>query len=250
MPALKFFARIPGRSHALPSSCRLCILCASIPSPSLSRPRPVPSPATSVPHTHLFPRPPFPRISPKTGISRCLPIFFGRPRLSCSRPRRLPFRSPSRRMLPDAPCGRRESPHSRPSLLLLLPSPPESNEPAPHSRGIPPRFNLTPRPAVSGPAPRPFARGLRPAPSLRSPVPSPPVPQSSASGPRTALRFPVFAPSLSRPAPRRPVRFPPAAGFPRRPQSLRFPRFRRSRPVRADGPKASAFFAFPLCSRH
>ena len=248
--------------------------------PLPSAPRPFA--AASVPHTHLFPRPLFPRISPKTGISRCLPIFFGRPRLSCSRPRRLPFRSPSRRMLPDAPCGRRESPHSRPSLLLPLPSPPESNEPAPHSRGIPPRFNLTPRPAVSGPAPRPFAASSVPhllsaAPSLR--------PQSRSLQP-PALEPPSVSPCsrpASAPAPRRPVRCPPAAGFPRRPQSLRFPRFSaiRSPSVLCACPEilcsrprpppsssrvsrvsaevdlsaqtartASAFSAFPLCSRH
>ena len=136
------------------------------------------------------------------------------------------------------PSQQRNPPTRRPASFNL------TLRPAPTARTSTVRENLTPRPTVSGPAPRPFARGLRPAPSLRSPVPSPPVPQSSASGPRTALRFPVFPPSLSRPAPRRPARCPPAAGFLRRPQSLRFPRFSAIR-------SPSVLCACPeiLCSR-
>ena len=156
-PALKFFARIPGRSHALPSSCRLCILCASIPSPSLSRPRPVPSPRPPS-RTRIFSRV---HLSPaslqKQETAAAFRSSLARPASSVRAPAVFHSAGPHAVCSPTPPCGRRESPHSRPSLLLPLPSPPESNEPAPHSRGIPPRFNLTPRPAVSGPAPRPFA---------------------------------------------------------------------------------------------
>ena len=303
-PALKFFARIPGRSHALPSSCRLCILCASIPSPSLSRPRPVPSPRPPS-RTRIFSRV---HLSPaslqKQETAAAFRSSLARPASSVRAPAVFHSAGPHAVCSPTPPCGRRESPHSRPSLLLPLPPPPESNEPAPHSRGIPPtrrpasfnltlrpaptartstvRENLTPRPTVSGPAPRPFAASSVPhllsaAPSLR--------PQSRSLQP-PALEPPSVSPCsrpASAPAPRRPVRCPPAAGFPRRPQSLRFPRFSaiRSPSVLCACPEilcsrprpppsssrvsrvsaevdlsaqtartASAFSAFPLCSRH
>ena len=71
----------------------------------------------------------------------------------------------------------------------------------------------------------------------RAPLPSPPVPQSSASGPEPPHRLPVFTSCLfvplstptrsayGQPAPHRPVRFSPAGGFTRPPQSLCIPRF-------------------------
>ena len=136
-------------------------------------------------------------------------------------------------MLPDAPCGRRESPHSRPSLLLPLPSPPESNEPAPHSRGIPPR--AAPPASTSRSAPRrlperpQFGKTSLPAlqsPALR-PVPSPRPPSRTFSPqPRP------FAPSPAifslRPSNRPPFPRVPAPRLPPRPADLPGVRLRQA----------------------
>ena len=254
-PALKFFARIPGRSHALPSSCRLCILCASIPLPSLSRPRPVPSPRPPS-RTRIFSRV---HLSPaslqKQETARCLPIFFGRPRLFCSRPRRLPFRSPSRRMLPGGrrgaagnprtparlcscrflrlrsrtslPLTAEESPHAPPRQLQPH-APPRADCQNVHSSGKPhsPPYSLRPcapslrpRPPsrTFSPQPRPFA----PSPAIFSLRPSnrPPFPRVPAQPlpPRAPQTCPVSACGRL-PAPPSELAFP---AFLRDPQPLR-----------------------------
>ena len=162
--------------------------------PLPSAPRPFA--AASVPHTHLFPRPPFSRISPKTGNSP-LPsdlLWQAPPLLFAPSPSPIP--QPLTPYAPRRPPGsRRESPHSRPSLLLPLPPPPESNEPAPHSRGIPPR--AAPPASTSRSAPRRLPErpqfGKTSLPALQSPALRP-VPSPAASVPHLLSAAPSLRP--------------------------------------------------------